>query len=753
MGASGRAAWCGALASLAAICAGVGPAAAAGPLRGGAGQADITPPQTGYYLGGWTRADRLARGQSTRLFANALVLERGGRKIALVAAELFAIPGGLQEDVAREVAPLGYDPTTVVLAASHTHSGPGGYANNPTYNFAAPSPQTATDPTTFLAFVQPKPADRQLYTFLVHQIALAIRRADGNLRPAALGWGHTDLTGVTQNRSIEAHLADHGIHVPVGQGTPEMDPGGVNHTIDPSVDVLRVDHVVRGRSGVRRVPIGAWSNFADHGTVVHSETEAYTGDHHASAWRHFAQRVRQAAHLPPTSPVVNVYPNSDEGDQTAGIAHVGIAAADEVGSAEADAMFHAWQDAGRSLTTTPRLDLRWTRSCFCGRDTATGRVATSGKEGVPFATGSEEGRGPLYDLTHVSLEGTTSPFPDPEQGNKVVAPVGNPPTAVPFAVVRVADHALLAIPGEPTKEVGARVKAAVVATMAPAGITRAVVVGLAYDYIQYITTPEEYATQSYEGASTLYGPNEATFVQEQLVDLARRLDDGSPAPAPYPLDASYGVHPDGPPYPAGADHGTVTAEPAGSYRRLDHAALRWQGGPSGHDRPVDAPFVLAQRRVRGRWETVDTDLGLDMLWHADDQGRYDATWEIPLDAPAGTYRLTIAATGYRLSSHPFAVRPLTALAVQQTPAGPGRVGVRLTYPPAKVDQDLTARPPAASGGRVRFRVGDRTITVSRKRGTDFAVAAPPGATVTIPAGAARDSAGNTSGAGASFTAG
>src|SRR3954467_4504699 len=126
----------GAIALVACVVA-AGPAAArstSGLWRAGAGQADITPPQTGYYLGGWTRADRLARGQSTRLYANTLVLQRGTRKGALRAAELFAVPGGLQEDVARAVADLGYDQTSVLLAASHTHSGPGGYANNPTYN-------------------------------------------------------------------------------------------------------------------------------------------------------------------------------------------------------------------------------------------------------------------------------------------------------------------------------------------------------------------------------------------------------------------------------------------------------------------------------------------------------------------------------------------------------------------------------------------------------------------------------------------
>src|SRR6185295_14282291 len=98
-----------------------------------------------------------------RLFANTLVLARGSRKVALVAAEVFAIPAGLQEDVARKVAALGFDRTTVLLQASHTHSGPGGYFPNPTYNFAAPSLATATNPLSFAALLSPAAPDVQLY--------------------------------------------------------------------------------------------------------------------------------------------------------------------------------------------------------------------------------------------------------------------------------------------------------------------------------------------------------------------------------------------------------------------------------------------------------------------------------------------------------------------------------------------------------------------------------------------------------------
>ena len=46
----------------------------------------------------------------------------------------------------------------ILISASHTHSGPGGYANFPTLNTAAPSMQTVTDPSSFFSFFNPQPA-------------------------------------------------------------------------------------------------------------------------------------------------------------------------------------------------------------------------------------------------------------------------------------------------------------------------------------------------------------------------------------------------------------------------------------------------------------------------------------------------------------------------------------------------------------------------------------------------------------------
>jgi hypothetical protein len=716
--------------------------AAPARLLAGVGQADITPPKTGYYLGGWTRADRLALGQSTRLFANTLVLQRGTRKFALVDAELFAVTEGMTQDVAHAVADLGFDKTGILLQGDHTHSGPGGFANNPVYNTAAPSLETIDDPASFVNFINAPPADKQLYTFLVNRIAMSIRRADADRAPAAAGWGHADLYGLTQNRSLEAHLLDHGVHKALGEGTVADDPLGYNDTIDPNVDLLRVDKLERKKGKTVHVPIGAWSTFADHGTVVHSELGAYSGDHQASAWRIFTARVRREGHVPASQNVVDVFPNSDEGDQTAGIAHVGPAAANYVGSVEASKMYSAWKKAGKHLSKTPALDVRWTRTCFCGATTATGKVASNGVEGAPFLTGSEEGRGPLYDITGVPFEGLTNPITDPVQGNKIAVPIPGPPPAVPISVWRIGDGAIAAMPGEPTKEVGTRVRGAVLAATKASGVRRVVIGGLAGDYIQYITTPQEYPFQSYEAGSTLYGQSEATFFQERLVDLATRLVAGTPAPAPYALDPSYGIHPDGPKYAAGAASGSIVAQPAGSYQRLGHPSLSWKGGPSGADRPLDAPFVTAQRKTRGRWHSIDNDLGVDFLWRVDSSGRYDAKWEVPLDEPVGTYRLVVTATRYRLESQPFAVTPATSLRVEQVNGGT----VRLDYPQPIVNVDLTSRPVAADGGSVSFAVGGHKRVVTRTSGTGFLAPGWPSNDVSVPAGAAHDRYGNTNAA-------
>jgi hypothetical protein len=178
--------------------------------------------------------------------------------------------------------------------------------------------------------------------------------------------------------------------------------------------------------------------------------------------------------------------------------------------------------------------------------------------------------------------------------------------------------------------------------------------------------------------------------------------------------------------------------------------VTWQGGERGYDRPLDRAFVTVQRKKRG-WRTVDSDLGLNVLWTVDDNGVYKAEWEVPLNAPEGKYRFVIHANRYGLTSSAFTIKPSHALTVTQLNSRAGTVAVELHYPQATQHEavgdpagdltaDLTARPELAAPGSATFLVNGKATTVK-----GFVVAAPAGAAVELKPGAVRDKYGNTNG--------
>ena len=619
------------------------PGAEAADLRAGVGRADITPP-TGYYFLGWVRSDSLGKGQHTRLFARAIVLERGGRKLALVAADLGAIPGGMLADAAALVGDRGFSERNVIASASHTHAGPTGFFNFGAYNTIFPTRGTPTEFNTA--------ADPQLYGFMVRQFAAAIERADRDLRPAAAGWGESRIVGLTHNRSIEAHLHNHGIVKEFGEGSVADDPRGYAETISPQVHVMRVDKL----RGQRRVPIGIWSTFSAHGTVNPHTFTVYNADHHGAATRVVEAQIRRSGGVPSGQEVVNAFGNADEGDVSAGLDRRGPAYAEVVGRREASAMLSAWRAARPGLSRSFRLDFRWTRVCFCGQQTEGGSVDSRAVIGLPLLTGSEEGRGPLYDETQVPFEGRRSPVPLGPQGHKAGVPVeADVPKAVPLVAARLGGRVLVTIPGEMTAGMGHRLRAAVLGEARPAGVRRAVISGLANEYLQYFTTPEEYDRQHYEGGSTLYGRQSSNLLMASLRELTARLVSGRPAPDPYPYDPRNGLTADHTPFGSGAASGRILNEPADTQQE-GRASFSWQGGERGLDRPLERPFVSVRCHQGTRRPVVASDLGLQIIWTVDDEGRYRARWEVPRRARDGTYSFVVSANRYRLTSQPFRVR-------------------------------------------------------------------------------------------------
>jgi hypothetical protein len=668
-----------------------------GGLRVGVGRADITPP-TGYFLMGWERGDSKGLGVHTRLYARAIVLAQNGHKVAFVVEDLNGVAGGVLQDALALVGDPALTESSVLVSATHTHAGPSGYWNYSAYNTVFPTLAALT--TQNVGGTR----DDRLYSFEVRQLAAAIRAADDDLSPGAAAWAHRDLTGLTMNRSLEAHLANFGIQASYGTGTVSQDPGGYLDTIDPAMDVLRVDKLIGGRD----VPVGLWSSFANHGTVNKATYTVYNGDHQASADRAVESAIRAAGSVPGSQDVVSAFANADEGDQTSGIRHSGPADAERVGDVEAHVLLDAWTEAGNALTTDLPLDMRWTRIPLSGVDTSAGHtVGTDPVTGLSLFTGSEEGRGPLYDITGqangTNFEGMHTPADNPVdgQGDKIEVRTALPsmstsfPSVLPVTAMRLGDRLLVTIPGEMTVAMAQRVRTAVLQAAAPLPVSRVVIDGLTNEYMQYFTTPQEYEAQHYEGGSTIWGEYQSYAILDGLVRVTTALAAGSAAPAPFNDDARNGVTvgAGSAPFSTGNDSASITTQPQ-TTQRLARAALAWQGATGGADMPLGTPFVTVRRVDGASPVNVADDLGLQIVWRVDDSGRYTAQWEVPLDIAAGTYDMVVTANHYTLTSSPFTVVPSTALALTSAPAGQVHAG----YPAAAENVDVTARPESVSGG-------------------------------------------------------
>ncbi|HEU5454270.1 MAG TPA: neutral/alkaline non-lysosomal ceramidase N-terminal domain-containing protein, partial [Nocardioides sp.] len=578
---------------------------------------------------------------------------------------------------------------------------------------------------------------------------------------------HTEIpVGLTENRSIEAHLANYGIQRDLGEGSASESPRGAGSTIDPDLDVLRVDKLIDGRL----VPVGLWSTFANHGTVtLGSRAENYIGDHLGAAMLATEGALRRAGGAPRDQDVVTAFSNADEGDTSSALHRTGPAAAEYVGRVEAAAMVRAWADAGDRLSSTPELGLRWTRFCFCGQETRGGRVDDKAVPGLPLLSGSDEHRGQLHENTGLVFEGDRLPAEVGPQGNKIqLEPQGVPmPKGAPLAIVRVGDGVVVSNPGEVTTEVGLRIKEAVGAAMAGTGLRSVAISGLANEYQGYFTTPEEYAWQAYEGGQTNFGKYSSNLLVEQTGLLAASLADGRPAPAPYDFDPTNGLEPDDTPFPDGAEQGEVLEQPVG-VDRLARAALSWRGGARGTDRPLDRAFVRVERRTDGGWRRVADDLGTTIEWRVEgneqvplgpgylveaNEGRYTAHWEVPLDTTPGRYRFVVTANRYRLASSTFPVTRGAQLSVEPVRAPAGRAAFTLAYPEPVPYADLTWRPQVARGTPVSVLVAGERVRVSPSRRGVFEVAASPGRRVVIPEGTVGDDYGNRTRRRTAFTAG
>ena len=642
--------------------------AQAAPLRAGVATADITPENGGTTLG-FVRPDIMVRGVHTRLMGRALVLDDGDTKVALLSTDLaFALQ---KNSLVARVKDLGFTHETILYTGTHTHSGP-----------------------------------EDLSDWQVEQLARAIRRAYEQRVPARAAWGARRVLDVNRNRSIEAHLANHGLDQFYGQGHPEDDPRGVEHTRDTRLRLLRVDRT-DGR------PLAGWIHFPVHLTTSAPDVDIWDTDLAGAATHHLEQAVggRGFTALYTNAALGDLMPRFDSYSRTAVM--------DLHGRRIALQAERAWRAAGRRLGRRVDVGVRWTRSCYCGQEVEPGRrVSDSPFWGASFFGGSEDGASIFHEAG--STEGRRLPeeAAHPVHGRKIIAAPGLVHESTPEVhVIRVGDRLLLGTPGEPSVEMGRRFEEAVRPQL-PRGVKEPLVVGLANDYMGYLTTPEEYDMQHYEGGHTVFGLWTSLLVRDSLVALSRALALGEPAPEPD-APAELGGTDTGA-FPAGSGAGELTEEPPERVRRMETVTIAWTGNADGVDRPVDEPFVTLERRTkRGAWRTADSDLGLSFIWR-EEEGSYTARYEVPASLRPGVHRLRVRSASYDLPTRPFTVARSDALVVRGVLRRRARRGTRLLVvaqnPAPDPERAVLWRSTTPAGGKAVLRVrGQRLRARWRQR--------------------------------------
>ena len=291
--------------------------------------------------------------------------------------DLNMVAGGMVQQAARS-AGTGFGEHDVIVQATHTHAGPTGYSN---FLF-----KDRAFPTTRRRKHAPSPTRASTRSWSAGWRWPSAGRTPRRARPRPRG-AHAELLGVTRNRSIEAHLADHGIERAYGSGHAGEDPVGAGHRIDPTWTSSAWTRLARGRTRPR---LGAWAVFANHGTVNKSTFPYYNGDHGGVAHRVLEAALRRGHNCTRCScterrrrrRVRRTRPLRSGGRRG------------RWGAARPRPCSRAWRAAGRRSAarpaTRPRLDARvLLRPGHAVR--AARRFAVFGRS---YLTGSEEGRGP-----------------------------------------------------------------------------------------------------------------------------------------------------------------------------------------------------------------------------------------------------------------------------------------------------------------------------------------------------------------------
>ncbi|MYR06010.1 alkaline ceramidase [Gordonia sp. SID5947] len=603
----------------------------------GCGIADMTGAIAGQGMMGYSDADQVASGLLQRCWARAyIVVDRGtGERVVFVTADIACLfeshHMGLMPLLRKTFGSL-YTERNVNLNATHSHASCGGTAWDFAYSLAA------------YGF------KKNSYDAELNGIHKAIVAAHKDLAPGTLSIGRGELHDASRNRSRVAF---------------DLNPGSERkhfpEAIDPAVTVLRFR---RGGSDV-----GAITWFSTHGTSLTDRNRLIAGDNKGYA----SYRWESAQ-----PGFVAAFPQTNSGDMTPNLnlakTHPGGPTADNKRSCEmiGERQYIAGRtafDSARPMTRggvdsivryvdmsavqidgayTPEGKPAATTPAMMGAAAAATSTEDNWKSQLPFL--KEGMTNPLVSAFGGDRRPPVSPWIRDLQAPKLILfPLGIMPPApwipqvVPLQILRIGELVLVAVPAEVTIVAGLRLRT-VVADALRIDRDNVLVQGYSNSYTQYVTTPEEYDAQQYEGGETQYGRWTLSAYMQEFHTLAAAMASGtSLGRGPAPLNKS-GFQPDlQPPVPpdrpvSGHVYGELLTQPAGRYRPGQVAVAEFVGAHPNNKLRTGGTYLEVQRRDGTSWTTVatDNDWETELHWRRPPDQNQASVIRIEWTIPPGT---------------------------------------------------------------------------------------------------------------------
>lgn len=587
----------------------------------GKGRRDITGPLSDVQMFGFVREGQTTAGLHFRLWSRAFIIADARSpksRVALVTADLGSMPHEIQREVVdrlqKKYGKL-YRLDNVILAATHTHSGPGGY-----WHYGTGSPLGG-------AFYQ------QQFDAIVEGIVASIVDAHESLEPADILIARGDLEGAGANRSMPAYL-----------NNPEEERARYENDTDRAMTLLKFS----GEEG----DLGMINWFAVHPTSMTYNNRLISGDHKGIAAQEFESRwERRSSTGDGAAGFVAAFANSNCGDVTANLNLDNTGpGADEFESThiigdrqleKARELFGSASEALSGPISSRQMYVDFSKLEVGDAFTHAGPQHTCASAyGYAFAAGSTEDGGghPLFKEGMkervAMIDGIASKMAGHTPSDEIRAchlpkivlfspgemdPPGQA-QILPLGIARVGQLVLVVHPGEITTMAGRRLRETVAAAFdtTPDWV---VIAAYANDFCGYTTTNEEYQTQQYEGGHTLYGPWQLAGFQQEFDRLARSMVSGKellPGPVAVDMRGQVQSTPLGTEFdvvPPGQKFGGVIEDALGPYNRGSQVRVSfWTGNPQ-NDFHNGGNTLTIERRVPDGWAALLTDRDWSTKFH------------------------------------------------------------------------------------------------------------------------------------------